>query len=685
MNKKIVLGSIVAIILTACGGGGDDVDSVSKIKPAVKDTVFSSTTNIIKGKIDFSGFDNPKFIYNTQDLKGSTLNIDNNGEFIFTAKQYSGAIRIEVKIIESSELSLTAKSEVTAVLEFLTEQRNSIKNESDQFYKDQWHLNNTEQKAFSNSNGTYDFDINLDQLHNQGITGKAIKVAVVDTGLELAHPDLSSNIITNSSYDFVDNDDDPSPDINDKNGDHGTSVAGLISAVAANNIGGRGVAPDSQLAGFNYLKNQSIEVFKDTHGYGKTDNIDIINQSYGFGAIMMFPIQSLDFNIKKALIEEYYDTHTKPALMIKSAGNGFNYIGSYARVNTSESEQRLPNQIANSDPENASFYNTVVSALSADANNPRSSYSTVGSSVLFSAPGGEYGVNHPAMITTDVTGCDNGYSRIDNEADIHSGGFTYNIQKDTNCNFTSTFNGTSSAAPVASGVAALIMEANPTLTWRDVRYIIAKTATKIDLDFEPVILEQQSQKYTADDGWVTNKASNSFHNWYGFGMVNAQKAVQVATRDYSLLPELQQTEFVISTNQEIVLIPENFDGVVKQVQIEQNMKVEAVQLKLNIDHNRFSDLAIEVISPSGTRSVVVTPRNLHIYNPKIFGDESEVLLLSHAFLDESSEGLWTIKIVDTNKEQLEIFDYSKNESFLLDNNNPLGKVISAKVKIYGHK
>lgn len=197
--------------------------------------------------------------------------------------------------------------------------------------------------------------------------------------------------------------------------------------------------------------------------------------------------------------------------------------------------------------------------------------------------------------------------------------------------------------------------------------------------------EQQNQKYIADDGWVTNKAGNSFHNWYGFGMVNAQKAVQVATRDYSLLPELQQTDFVISTNQEIVLIPEKFDGVVKQVQIEQNIKVEAVQLKLNIDHNRFSDLAIEVISPSGTRSVVVTPRNLHILNPKVFGDESEVILLSHAFLDESSEGLWTIKIVDTNKEQLEIFDYNQNESFLLDNNNDLGKVISAKVKIYGHK
>ena len=683
MNKKIVLGAMIAFILGGCDS--DKADIVAKQKPIIKSGFFSSSTNIINGKIDFSGFDNPKFIYNIDDLKGSMLNIDNNGEFVFTAKPYSGVIRVEVKIIESSELLLMEKSGTTATLEFLTEQRNSINNESDQFYKDQWHLNNTEQNAFSNSNGTYDFDINLDQLHNQGITGKTIKVAVVDSGLQLAHPDLSSNIIANGSYDFVDDDSDPSPDLSDTNGDHGTSVAGLISAVSANDIGGRGVAPDSQLAGFNYLKNQSIEVFKDTHGYGKTNDIDIINQSYGFDATIIFPIQSLDFNIKKALIEEYYDSHTKPALMIKSAGNGFNDIGLYARVNTSKSEQRLPNQIANSDPENASFYNTVVSALSADANNPRSSYSTVGSSVLFSAPGGEDGVNHPAMITTDVTGCDNGYSRIDNEDDIYLGGFTYNIQKDTNCNFTSRFNGTSSAAPVASGVAALIMEANPTLTWRDVRYIMAKTATKINLDFEPVVLEQLSQKYTADDGWVTNKAGNSFHNWYGFGMVNAQKAVQVATRDYSLLPELQQTEFVISTNQEIVLIPENFDGIVKQVQIEQNMKVEAVQLKLNIDHNRFSDLAIEVISPSGTRSVVVTPRNLHIYNPKIFGDESEVLLLSHAFLDESSEGLWTIKIVDTNKEQLEIFDYSKNESLLLDNNNFFGKVISAKVKIYGHK
>ena len=44
-------------------------------------------------------------------------------------------------------------------------------------------------------------------------------------------------------------------------------------------------------------------------------------------------------------------------------------------------------------------------------------------------------------------------------------------------------NGTSSATPVTSGSLALILEANPNLTWRDVKYIIAKTATKVDPEF----------------------------------------------------------------------------------------------------------------------------------------------------------------------------------------------------------
>ena len=78
---------------------------------------------------------------------------------------------------------------------------------------------------------------------------------MLDSGLDIALEDLVDNIIT-GSYDFLNSDTDPTNPAND--GDHGTSVAGLIAAKGWNNKGGRGVAPNASLIGYNYLKNQTI-------------------------------------------------------------------------------------------------------------------------------------------------------------------------------------------------------------------------------------------------------------------------------------------------------------------------------------------------------------------------------------------------------------------------------------------
>ncbi|MGH2173880.1 hypothetical protein ACQ1Z4_14300, partial [Enterococcus faecalis] len=83
-----------------------------------------------------------------------------------------------------------------------------------------------------------------------------------------------------------------------------------------------------------------------------------------------------------------------------------------------------------------------MSALNADGE--RSSYSSVGSNVFLTAPGGEYGTNKPAHITTDLTGCTMGYNRDDSipydSHDLHGG-----TEIDNTCDFNSVMNGTSSA------------------------------------------------------------------------------------------------------------------------------------------------------------------------------------------------------------------------------------------------
>ena len=94
-------------------------------------------------------------------------------------------------------------------------------------------------------------DLNVDTAIVSGITGSGVIVAVLDEGLELAHEDLVDNIVS-GSYDFENADQDPTSSNND--GDHGTSVAGLIASKGWNNKGGRGVAPNASLIGYNYFR-----------------------------------------------------------------------------------------------------------------------------------------------------------------------------------------------------------------------------------------------------------------------------------------------------------------------------------------------------------------------------------------------------------------------------------------------
>lgn len=87
----------------------------------------------------------------------------------------------------------------------------------------------------------------------QRSTGKGVKVAVVDSGVDVDHRDLQANLDLADSYDY--GCDDPNPDDDSTEMDsegklvkgHGTHVSGTIAAVANNNVGVAGVAPDVKL------------------------------------------------------------------------------------------------------------------------------------------------------------------------------------------------------------------------------------------------------------------------------------------------------------------------------------------------------------------------------------------------------------------------------------------------------
>jgi hypothetical protein len=134
----------------------------------------------------------------------------------------------------------------------------------------------------------------------------------------------------------------------------------------------------------------------------------------------------------------------------------------------------------------------------------------------------------PAIVTTDVTGCAQGSNKNTNRQNTLD---SNQSAIDSTCNYTAKMNGTSASAPMVSGVAALVLEANPNLSYRDVKYILATTATRNHPNQPAVTL---ADGRTLVPGWTVNAAGRAYSNWYGFGVVNAARAVQVAENFQSL-------------------------------------------------------------------------------------------------------------------------------------------------------
>ncbi|CAD0340916.1 hypothetical protein CFBP2533_27640 [Xanthomonas hortorum pv. pelargonii] len=123
----------------------------------------------------------------------------------------------------------------------------------DPLFRYQWHLRNQGQPVFGDGRPVAGVDLDVDILHALGIRGAGVNVAVIDDGLEIAHPDLVDNIVANGSRNFLTGSNDPTPPASEIDSDHGTAVAGIIAERGWNGIGGRGVAPEAKLAGFNAI------------------------------------------------------------------------------------------------------------------------------------------------------------------------------------------------------------------------------------------------------------------------------------------------------------------------------------------------------------------------------------------------------------------------------------------------
>jgi subtilisin-like proprotein convertase family protein len=168
----------------------------------------------------------------------------------------------------------------------------------------------------------------------------------------------------------------------------------------------------------------------------------------------------------------------------------------------------------------------------------------------------------------------------------------------------------------------------------------------VDAALAPVTAQLADGGYTVEPGWTTNAAGYRFHDWYGFGAVDADAAVALARAyDPDQLGAARDTGAVAGTVAAGGAIPDDsVAGVTGEVTFDaaSGLVVESAQVEVLLDHPRLGDLGVELVSPAGTRSVL-----LNAFNG--FGSSGGVAALalaSNAFFGERSVGTWRLRVVD---------------------------------------
>ncbi len=334
-------------------------------------------------------------------------------------------------------------------------------NTNDTYLNYQWSLNNT--GSGIQYSGTAGADMNVFDAWNVTNGSSSIKVAILDEGVDLTHPDLLANML--GGYDGTGQGSGGAPSGDDA---HGTACAGIVAAVGNNNQGVAGVAYNCKIVPVRIAYSSGNSWVTTNTWIGNSINwawsnagADVLSNSWGGGGN-----SSTINNAISGAVNSGRGGLGAPVLF--AAGNDNSSV-SYPATRT--------NTIA-----------VASMSMCYERKNPSSCDgetwwgSNYGTNLDVAAPGVK-------IYSTDISGSD-GYS---------SG------------NYVATFNGTSSATPNAAGVMALILSANPSLTEAQARYAMESTCRKVG-----------GYAYNSS---VSGQPNGTWSTSLGYGLVDAYQAV----------------------------------------------------------------------------------------------------------------------------------------------------------------
>ncbi|TMS10954.1 Proprotein convertase subtilisin/kexin type 4, partial [Larimichthys crocea] len=356
---------------------------------------------------------------------------------------------------------------------------------------------------------------------------------------------------------------------------HGTRCAGEVAMEANNSYCGVGIAFNARIGGIRLLDGSVTDAMEATALTFNMHFIDIYVCSWGprdNGAEMDGPHSLTEQALR---LGTHKGRGGKGSIFVWAAGNGGmqrDHCGADGYVN--------------------SIYNIAIGAVS-----------QTGKPAYFGEP-------CPGVMAVTLTGASVTVTNIGDGCVTH-------------------FPGTSSAAPIAAGILALVLEANPKLTWRDVQHLITKTA-KIPNPKEP--------------GWNINGAGYHVHHRYGFGVLDAGLMVQQAAHFTTVAPQRKCTQEVTLHPIRILspggMVSVNVQSEACQGRTDEINTLEHVQVRVSINAVCRGDLSISLESPAGTVSLLLDTRP---NDASSAGLVNWTMMTVHCW-DEQPHGLWTLKM-----------------------------------------